>query len=82
MDLVFTIVLVIQIIAVFILLGAHFNLKKRRESAYYTDYRYKHHILRVYRNVDEYMAVKNIKSSRILDSGSLNMFYSWILFEG
>lgn len=51
------------------------------ENEYYTDYRHKNLILRIYKAEFEYQAVGNIERGKILDQGVFSKVYLWTLIE-
>jgi hypothetical protein len=55
--------------------------KKQKECAYYIDYRKGNTILRVFKPFYEGKVISEIPLHKILDRGTLNQYYLWVLIE-
>lgn len=71
-------VIAIQLFIAWVLL----RRAKRRENEYYTDYVHNKLILRIYKPEFEYQAIGNVSRDKLLDGGTLSLYYKWALIQG
>lgn len=70
------------ILSQILILWVIFKKKKQRENEYYTDYVNNKLILRIYKPEFEYQAIGNISRDKLLDGGTLSLYYKWALIQG
>lgn len=74
-------IMVLQAIAIVILSIACRRKIDKKDSEYFTDYRHKNMVLRVFKPEFEYQAIGNVQRGKLLDRGTLSQFYFWALIE-
>ena len=72
---------VLSFAAVLVLCVKYTRLQKKVLNEHYTDYVNGNLTFRVFKNELEYLAMKDLDPSKILDGGDLSVNYRWILFE-
>lgn len=78
------VLLLVQIVAVASILIYFiwkFKVITTKESEYYTDYVRGTTIMRVYKPEFEFQAIGNLPPSKILDVGTLSVYYKWALID-
>lgn len=78
------VVFVLVLIVIFlqgIILIIILNERDAKDNEYYTDYKYKNLVLRVYKPEFEYQAIGKVPINKILDGGELTITYKWALIE-
>lgn len=72
---------IIQILIVLGLCITIFNLGRKKDSEYYTDYRHGKLVLRIFKPEFEYQAIGNLNKYSILDRGVFSQYYLWALID-
>ena len=72
---------VLTLLAVLVLCIKYTRLRKKVLNEHYTDYVNGNLTLRVFKIELEYLAIKDLDQSKILDGGDLSVNYRWVLFE-
>lgn len=72
---------VLSLVAVLVLCVKYTRLRKKVLNEHYTDYVNGNLTLRVFKVELEYLAIKDLDQSKILDGGDLSVNYRWVLFE-
>lgn len=70
-------ILVVQIMIFFL----HGDTISKKENEYYTDYRHKNLIIRIYKPEFEWQAIGSVPREKLLDRGNFSQFYVWALLE-
>lgn len=71
----------LEIVIVLTLCFRYYMLRKQKDNEYYTDYKHKGLVLRVFKEEFEYQALGRVPIEKILDRGVLSKFYLWALIE-
>lgn len=71
----------LSLLATLVVCVKYVRLRKEKDSQYYTDYRHKNTIVRVYKPEFEHYAIGDVPRDKLLDRGVFSQFYFWVLIE-